>query len=138
MPLRVRLALVVAAAVAVLFTGVGVVVLHQLQTGLDSAVDTTLRARVDVLSAQVASLSGAGFQDAGAAGLLPPNEALAQLISNNSTVLDSSEGAKRALLFSRTPSSGSGGRTLLALMDRKARDWVCPSWTPLSTNMAGR
>lgn len=98
MPLRVRLSLVVALAVAVLFTGVGVVFLHQLQVGLDGAVDTTLRARVDVLSAQVGSPSGAGFQDAGAAGLLPPNEALAQLISGNGTVLDSSEGATGPLL----------------------------------------
>jgi len=97
-PLRVRLALVVAAAVAVLFTGVGVVFLHQLQAGLDGAVDTALRARADVLYSQVGSPSGAGFQDAGAAGLLPPNEALAQLVSDNGTVLDSSEGATGALL----------------------------------------
>jgi len=97
-PLRIRLALVVAAAVTVLFTGVGVVFLHQLQVGLDGAVDTALRARADVLYSQVGSPSGTGFQDAGAAGLLPPNEALAQLISDNGTVLESSEGAKGALL----------------------------------------
>jgi len=108
-PLRIRLALVVAAAVAVLFTGVGVVFLHQLQAGLDSAVDTTLRARADVLYSQVGSPSGAGFQDAGAAGLLPPNEALAQLISDNGTVLDSSEGAKGALLSPAQLSTAQGG-----------------------------
>lgn len=109
MPLRVRLALVVAAAVAVLFTGVGVVFLHQLQAGLDGAVDLTLRARADVLSSQVGSPSGAGFQDAGAAGLLPPNEALAQLISDSGTVLDSSEGAKGALLSPAQLRTAQGG-----------------------------
>lgn len=109
MPLRIRLALVVAAAVAVLFTGVGVVFLHQLQAGLDSAVDLTLRARADVLSSQVGSPSGAGFQDAGAAGLLPPNEALAQLVSDSGTVLDSSEGAKGALLSQAQLRTAQGG-----------------------------
>ncbi|MDQ2755320.1 MAG: ATP-binding protein [Actinomycetota bacterium] len=109
MPLRVRLSLVVALAVAMLFTGVGVVFLHQLQVGLDGAVDTTLRARADVLSAQVGSPSGVGFQDAGAAGLLPPNEALAQLISANGTVLDSSEGAREVLLTPAQLSQAQGG-----------------------------
>jgi len=108
-PLRIRLALVVAAAVTVLFTGVGVVFLHQLQVGLDGAVDTALRARADVLYSQVGSPSGAGFQDAGAAGLLPPNEALAQLISDNGTVLESSEGAKGALLSPAQLSTAQGG-----------------------------
>ena len=92
-PLRVRLSLVVAAAVAVLLTSGGVVFLHQLGDGLDRAVDTSLRARADVLTSQLGSPAGAGFQDAGAAGLLPPHEALAQLISGTGTVLDSSEGA---------------------------------------------
>ncbi|MEO7060013.1 MAG: ATP-binding protein, partial [Lapillicoccus sp.] len=52
-----------------------------------------LRARADALSSQLASSSGAGFQDAGAAGLLPPHEALAQLLSPSGSVVDSSEGA---------------------------------------------
>lgn len=93
-PLRVRLALLVAAAVAVLLTGGGALFLHQLRDGLDSAVDTSLRARADVLTSQLGSSAGVGFQDAGAAGLLPPNEALAQLVSGTGSVLDSSEGAK--------------------------------------------
>ncbi len=109
MPLRIRLALVVAVAVAVLFTGVGVVFLDQLRVGLDGAVDTTLRARADVLAAQVGSPSGAGFQDAGAAGLLPPNEALAQLVSATGTVLDSSEGARGPLLTAAQLSQAQHG-----------------------------
>jgi len=129
-PLRVRLALVVAAAVAVLFTGVGVVFLHQLQAGLDSAVDTTLRARADVLSSQVGSPSGAGFQDAGAAGLLPPNEALAQLISDSGTVLDSSEGATGTLLSPAQLRTAQGGP--LSLTSVSAGDSVRLLALPIS------
>ncbi|MEO7058551.1 MAG: ATP-binding protein [Lapillicoccus sp.] len=99
MPLRVRLSLVVAAAAALLLTVGGAVFLHQLRDGLDSAVDTALRARADALSSQLASLTGTGFQDAGAAGLLPPHEALAQLLSPTGALMDSSEGATAAPLL---------------------------------------
>ncbi|MEO3936974.1 ATP-binding protein [Dermatophilaceae bacterium Soc4.6] len=99
MPLRVRLSLLVGAAAALLLTVGGVVFLHQLRDGLDNAVDTALRARADALSSQLVSSSGAGFQDAGAAGLLPPHEALAQLLSPSGSVVDSSEGATGAPLL---------------------------------------
>lgn len=94
MPLRVRLALVVAIAVAILLAAGGWLFVRQLQGGLDDALDANLRARADALTQQVGPDGDTGFQDPGATGLLAPNEALAQVVNGNGTLLDSSEGAK--------------------------------------------
>lgn len=99
MPLRVRLALLVAVAVAVLVAGGGLLFVHQLQTGLTTSLDATLRARADALVSRVGPEAGTEFQDAGLVGVLPPNEALAQVVDSRGVLMDSSEGTRgRSLL----------------------------------------
>lgn len=93
MPLRLRLSLLVAIAVTVLLTMGGLFFISQLSSGLDTAMDTALLARADALAQQVGPDGRTGFQDAGADGLLPPNEALAQVVGSAGAVLDASEGA---------------------------------------------
>lgn len=93
MPLRVRLSLVVAMAVAILVAAGGLLFVRQLQGGLDSALDTNLRARADALIQEAGPDETIGSQDPAATGLLPPKEALAQIVSGNGTLLDSSDGA---------------------------------------------
>ncbi|MEP6817746.1 MAG: ATP-binding protein [Marmoricola sp.] len=102
MPLRARLSLVVAVAVAVLVASGGLFFVHQLRTGLDNALDTTLRARADALLQRLGADGTSNFQDAGASGMLPPKEALAQVVDGHNTVLDSSEGVTGGPLLSST------------------------------------
>ena len=96
MGLRSRLALLFAAATAGLVTAAGALLIHQLQTGLDSALDTSLTARADALAQQVGPDGAvADFQDNGGGNgsLLPPNETLAQVIAPSGALAESSEGA---------------------------------------------
>lgn len=94
MPVRTRLSIAVALVTAVLITAGGLLFLRQLERGLDTALDATLQSRADALIQQIGPEGGAGFQDAGAEGLLPPNQTLAQVISGDGILLDSSEGAR--------------------------------------------
>ncbi|MDQ6642736.1 MAG: HAMP domain-containing protein, partial [Actinomycetota bacterium] len=100
MPLRVRLSLVVAAAVAVLVASGGLLFVHQLRTGLDNALDTSLRARADSLLQRIGPDGTSNFQDPGSSGTLPPKEALAQVVDGHGKVLDSSEGVTGRPLLS--------------------------------------
>ncbi|MDQ6933723.1 MAG: ATP-binding protein [Actinomycetota bacterium] len=93
MSLRVRLSLVVAVAVAALVALGGSLFLNQLRAGLDAALDSGLRARADAMLQRQEADGGANFQDPGAGGLLPPKEALAQVVDGRGAVVDSSEGA---------------------------------------------
>lgn len=99
MSLRARIALLVAIAVAGLTAAGGFAFLHQLQVGLDASLDRALQARADALIQRLGPDGQADFQDSGKTGLLPPAEALAQVIGARGALLDSSEGARgRALL----------------------------------------
>lgn len=100
MPLRARLALLVAAAVAVLVVAGGAVFVGQLRTGLDASLDTALRARADALVQRLGSDGNTDFQDSGAGAPLPPQEALAQVVDARGRLVESSE--------------GTGGRRLLS------------------------
>ncbi|MEP6760167.1 MAG: ATP-binding protein [Sporichthyaceae bacterium] len=128
MPIRARLSLVVAAAVTVLITAGGLLFIHQLRSSLDGALDTALRARADALVQRIGPDGGNDFQDAGAGALLPPRQALAQVVNERGAVVDSSEGtAGRPLLtpqqlsvardgpLSLSVSNATGGVRLLAV-----------------------
>jgi two-component system OmpR family sensor kinase len=82
--LRTRLALLFAATVAVLVTAGGALLTEQLSTGVDSALDSSLRVRADALAQHVGP-DGlvADFQDGGgdSGPLLSVNETLAQVIA---------------------------------------------------------
>lgn len=95
MALRTRLALLFAAAVAALVTAGGGLLVHQLDTGLNSALDSSLTARADALAQQIGpDGTVADFQDgAGKGSLLPANEVLAQVIGPTGVLVESSEGA---------------------------------------------
>ncbi len=100
MPLRTRLAVLVAAAVAVLFAAGGAAFVSQLRRGLDDSLDTALKARADLLVQKVGPDGGAEFQDSGSGGALPPDAALAQVVDGHGRLLDSSEGAGNHPLLS--------------------------------------
>lgn len=102
MALHTRLAVAVAAIACLLITAGGLLFLHQLERGLDKAVDNALRARADALIAQLGPDGGTGFQDAGADGLLPPDQALAQVVSRTGVLLESSEGATARSLLTKS------------------------------------
>lgn len=109
MPLATRLALAVAAAVAGLVAMAGAVFIGQLRAGLDASLDAGLRSRADALVQQVGPEGAGEFQDSGAAGLLPPNEALAQVFAADGRLLDSSEGTRNRPLL--TPAELARART---------------------------
>jgi two-component system OmpR family sensor kinase len=93
-PLRTRLALLVAVAVAALVTPGGALFVHQLRTGLDASLDATLRARADQLVQQVGPDGSREFQDTGGDGLLSTREALAQVVDPAGRLVESSAGAR--------------------------------------------
>jgi two-component system, OmpR family, sensor kinase len=94
-PLRLRVALVVATASGLLVLLSGLLFVRQLQTGLLSSVDAGLRARADSLSQRLGPDGNGDFQDGGADALLPPGEALAQVIGRDGRLLQNSDGAAR-------------------------------------------
>lgn len=102
MSLRLRMALVVAAASGLLVLLCGLIFVHQLEAGLLSSVDLGLRSRADALAQRLGPDGNGDFQDSGADVLLPPDEALAQVIGPDGRVLDSSDGASHGLLLDAT------------------------------------
>lgn len=101
MPLRARLALIVSITVVVLLAVSGTIFVQQLRTGLDQAMDSALRARADALLQRMEANGVSDFQDPGAGGLLPPNQALAQVVDGTG-VSNSSDGARAGPLLSFT------------------------------------
>ena len=99
MPLRARLSLIVAVAVVVLLAVSGAIFVRQLRIGLDQAMDTALRARADLVLQQLQNTDTANFQDPGAGALLPPDQALTQVVGPIG-VTNSSDGAHAGPLLS--------------------------------------
>ena len=99
MPLRARLSLIVAVAVALLLAVSGSIFVRQLRVGLDQAMDTALRTRADLVLQQLESTGTANFQDPGVDALLPPDQALTQVVGRVG-VTNSSDGARAGPLLS--------------------------------------
>lgn len=100
MPLRTRLALLVAVAVTALVVGGGVLFVWQLGAGLDASLDTMLRARADALVQKVSPDGNTEFQDSGVAGVIPPDEAVAQVVDGRGRLTDTSTAAGARPLLS--------------------------------------
>jgi two-component system OmpR family sensor kinase len=88
LPIRVRLTLAFAAAMAVVLAAAGLFLYSQLGADLDESVDEGLRSRAAELAALVEGSSGA-LSGAGASTLVEQEDAFAQVLSANGRVLDS-------------------------------------------------
>lgn len=104
MHLRIKLALLFAATVAVLLAVGGYVLSYELQTSVDAALDSSLATRADALVQQVGpNGTVSNFQDGG--GNTSPRlagEAIAQVVGPSGAVLESSEGAGTGSLLTPT------------------------------------
>ncbi len=95
MALRTRLTIVTAALMAVILAGVGAFVYVRLRADLTEAVDAGLRSRADAI---LPTLEDAPDL-AGGAGLAEPDDAFAQILGSDGTVLASSAGLAGAPLL---------------------------------------
>jgi two-component system, OmpR family, sensor kinase len=98
-PIRLRLTLVFALAMAVLLTGAGWFVYARVASDLDRALDEQLRARAQDLSALVRR--GGSLEPTGGP-LIEPGESFAQLIAADGRVLDATAPIGRQRLLSST------------------------------------
>jgi signal transduction histidine kinase len=98
MSLRLRLALLFAAATAVVIVGAGAAFLWQLRAAQIGALDASLRARADALAAQVSAagpsgLPGQGGQQGQQQGQFPAADEESQVLTPQGAVLYSSSGS---------------------------------------------
>jgi two-component system OmpR family sensor kinase len=138
LPLRLRLALVFAAATAVVLSGAGWFVYHRLASDLSRALDQELRSRAQDLSALVAH---GGSLRGSRGGLIENGESFAEVIAGDGRVLDATEPigtrrlisstqvgrALRAPLFtnrSSAPGLDEPARLLAVPLERKDRSLV--------------
>jgi signal transduction histidine kinase len=101
LPLRARLTLAFAAAMAVVLTGVAAYVYVNLRSDLRASVDSGLQSRAQVIRANVArpapALGGGGHRR-----LIDPDEAFAQVLSAAGGIVESTPAVARAALVSRS------------------------------------
>ena len=138
LPLRLRLALVFAAATAVVLSGAGWFVYHSVASDLSRALDQELRARAQDLSALVAH---GGSLRASRGGLIESGESFAEVVAGDGRVLDATAPigtrrlisstqvgrALRAPLFanrSSAPGLDEPARLLAVPLQRKGRSLV--------------
>jgi heavy metal sensor kinase len=138
LPLRLRLALVFAAATAVVLSGAGWFVYHRVASDLSRALDQELRSRAQDLSALVAH---GGSLRGSRGGLIENGESFAEVIAGDGRVLDATEPigtrrlisstqvgrALRAPLFtnrSSAPGLDEPARLLAVPLERKDRSLV--------------
>lgn len=99
LPLRLRLALVFAAATAVVLSGAGWFVYHSVASDLSRALDQQLRSRAQDLSALVAH---GGSLRTSRGGLVESGESFAELIAGDGRVLDATKPIGTQPLISST------------------------------------
>ena len=87
-PVRLRVTLAFAGAMAVLLSGLGLFIYLRYGTQLDNAIDQGLRSRADDVKATVQA-SGSLHTNSGAEPLAEPDEGFTQVISASGKVLDS-------------------------------------------------
>src|SRR5438876_1050244 len=102
MSLRLRLALLFAAATAVVIAAAGAAFVWQLRTAQISALDTSLRARSDALAASIRTegLPAPGGQQGQHQGQFPAADEESQVLTRRGAVLYSSAGGGAAPLVS--------------------------------------
>jgi heavy metal sensor kinase len=87
-PIRLRLTLVFAAAMATVLAGMGLFLYLRLGAALDATVDQSLRGRADEVAALV-RLPGSGLRQTGGNRLAEQGESVAQVLRPDGAVLDS-------------------------------------------------
>src|SRR3954452_1472622 len=106
LPIRARLTLAFAAAMAVVLAGTGTFVYLRMKDDLESTVDSGLRSRGD----DVAALANEGFTRPGHSPLTERGENLAQIVSPGGRVLDGTPGYRtRPLLTAPELRRARGG-----------------------------
>jgi two-component system OmpR family sensor kinase len=92
LPIRVRLTLVFAVAMAVVLLSTGLFLYLRLEAALDQTIDQSLRGRADDVAALVRA-SGSGLRDEGGSRLVEQEENVAQVLDPDGAILDSTPGA---------------------------------------------
>jgi heavy metal sensor kinase len=87
-PIRLRLTLVFAAAMAAVLAGMGLFLYLRVGAALDATIDQSLRGRADDVAALVRQ-PGSGLREAGGNRLAEQGESVAQLLAPDGAVLDS-------------------------------------------------
>jgi heavy metal sensor kinase len=87
-PIRLRLTLVFAIAMATVLAGMGLFLYLRVGAALDATIDQSLRGRADELAAMV-RLSGSGLREAGGNRLAEQGESVTQVLQPDGAVLDS-------------------------------------------------
>jgi two-component system OmpR family sensor kinase len=107
LPIRARLGLVAGVLVAVLIAGLGAFVYLRLRADLMETVDAGLRSRAEAVVANAGPLPGGQ--------LIEPDEAFAQVLTPDGTVLESSPGLASGSLLPRSELAGLAGPTFFDL-----------------------
>ena len=129
LPIRVRLTLAFAVAMAAVLAGVGLLVHHRVANELLASVDQTLRSQSAEASARAGADRGLVDQD------LAGGTTLAQLLDRNGTIVRSQPSGLRALVTpAEAARAADGGRVLLTTdIPGRRGDWrVLPS-LPVTT-----
>jgi two-component system OmpR family sensor kinase len=115
--LRLKITLVVAGAMALLFGALGLFVYLRFQQGLDRSLDQGLRSRAEDIRALVMQ-ADSGLRQAGRDSLVKPGERFAQIIAANGTVLDETPSLRSRALLSTAELRTSA--TTPTLFERKS------------------
>jgi two-component system, OmpR family, sensor kinase len=92
LPIRLRLTLVFAAAMAVLLLATGLFLYLRLEAALDETIDQSLRGRADDVAALVRA-SASGLREEGGSRLLQQEDNVAQVLALDGTIVDGTPGA---------------------------------------------
>jgi heavy metal sensor kinase len=105
-PIRTRLTLVFAGLMVLVLVGSGLFIYVRFQADLRSAIDAGLRSRAQVL---LAGIQGSGTPIGGGSQLIEPEEAFAQILAPDGTILDASSGLEGQSIVPRSTLSGLTG-----------------------------
>ncbi|MFH0915621.1 MAG: ATP-binding protein [bacterium] len=101
LPIRIRLTLVFALAMAIVLAAMGVFLYVGLGSALDEAIDASLRTRADDVAALILQ-SESGLQEGGGSGLTDSGQSLAQVLGQTGAVIDSTPNLGPGSLLSST------------------------------------
>src|SRR5262245_42324364 len=105
LPIRVRLTLAFAVAMAVVLAAIGALVYVRLQSSLDGEVDSGLQARATDLAA-LAAQGDTGLATGSPRGLIEPEESFAQVLDAQGRVVDATPQVGRKAVVAPSAISG--------------------------------
>ncbi|MHB8469608.1 MAG: ATP-binding protein [Gaiellaceae bacterium] len=130
-PLRVRLTLIFASAMALVLATTGFLLYNRLAASLDRTLDQSLRARAADVAALVTQ-ADAGLRDSRPGSYGGPGSGFAQVLDRRGRVYDQTPGLPRTPLLSRSQLSRARRATLLVASARSAGDEVRLLASPVS------